>query len=71
MLVELLYEIIIWVGFVDFISVLDLQCNPSYRFHLKSKWWTIVVQLTKGTSCRQMRLCCQFYKCNINSYLKS
>ena len=33
-----------------------------YRVHPKSKWWTVTVQLTEVTSCRRVRLCCQFYE---------
>ena len=60
-----MYEIVIWVAFVDFIAVLALP----YRFHPKSKWWTVAVQLTEVTSCRRVRFCCQFYE--HNNYLTS
>ena len=40
-----------------------------YRFHPKSKWWTVAVQLTEVTSCRRLRLYCQFYE--DNNYLTS
>ena len=36
----------------------------TYRVHPKSEWWTVAVQLTEVTSCRRVRLCCQFYEHN-------
>ena len=33
-----------------------------YRFHPKSKWWAVAVQLTEVTSCHWVRLYCQFYE---------
>ena len=55
------------VAFDDFIAVLALRCHSVDSVHPKSKWWTVAVQLTEVTSCRRVRLCCQFYK--YNNYL--
>ena len=66
------------MGIGDFIAglallllllIIDRFYMQPYRFHRKSKWWTVAVQLTEVTSYRRVRLCCQFYE--HNNYLTS
>ena len=59
--------IVMWVAFVDFIAVLALRCNP-IEF-IQNQNGGPAVQLTEVTSCRRVRLCCQFYE--HNNYLTS